>query len=132
MSECESLWSITYTNGTTEYGSLTFKYFSNLNKKRCESPKPNGFNENIKEFGPDHWIKAVFEEVGEISGAILGMSGKKERKKHLTREDALDEIGDAVACLDLLAQSLDSTLGECAIRKFNKISDRIGSNIKID
>ena|ERR1022692_3490807 len=113
---------------------LTFYEFSEANKKRCISARPNGFGESLNPgsaYGPEHWALAVGEECGEVIGAVLGMTGRKERKKHLTKEDVFKEIGDVGACLDLLAQSLGGTLGECMRMKFNIVSDRIGSDIKL-
>lgn len=113
---------------------LTFAKFSETNRKRCESPVPNGFGESIipgSEYDAEHWALAAGEEMGEVIGAVLGMTGRKARKKHLTKEDVCNEIGDVVACLDLLAQSIGSSVGECARTKFNMVSDRIGSNIKL-
>jgi len=115
-------------------GKLTFEQFSESNKKRCTSKKPNGFGESLDpsgKYNAEHWALAVGEECGEVIGAVLGMTGRKERKKHLTKEDVFKEIGDVGACLDLLAQSLGSTLGECIRTKFNIVSDRIGSDIKL-
>ena len=113
---------------------LTFDQFSKANKKRCISPRPNGFGESLEpdsKYNAEHWALAVGEECGEVIGAVLGMTGRKERKKHLTKEDVFKEIGDVGACLDLLAQSLGGSLGECMRNKFNEVSDRIGSNIKL-
>lgn len=46
-------------------------------------------------FGPPHDLDALLvciaEEFGEVGGAILGMTGEKKRKAHLTVADALDE-----------------------------------------
>jgi NTP pyrophosphatase (non-canonical NTP hydrolase) len=115
-------------------GCLTFQQFSQANKKRCESPAPNGFGESIEDdsaYDVEHWALAVGEEAGEVLGAVLGMTGRKARKKHLTKENVFKEIGDTAACLDLLAQRLGSTLGECMLQKFNEVSDRIGSDIKL-
>lgn len=112
----------------------TFLEFSQANRKRCETTSPNGFGESLgpgSNYGPEHWALAVGEETGEVIGAGLGMTGRKARKKHLTKVDVLKEIGDVGACLDLLAQSLSRTLGECMVQKFNEVSDRIGSDIKL-
>lgn len=113
---------------------LTFAQFSETNRKRCESPSPNGFGESLNEgseYDPEYFAMAAGEEVGEVIGAVLGANGKKKRKKHFTKQNVFDEIGDAVACLDLLAQRYGGTLAECVVKKFNEVSDRLGSDIKL-
>jgi NTP pyrophosphatase (non-canonical NTP hydrolase) len=123
-----------FDKNATNTKNLTFNKFSELNRKRCEAPSPQGFNESLapgSAYGPEHWALATGEEAGEVLGAVLGMTGRKARKKDLTKQDVFKEIGDTAACLDLLAQSLGSTLGECVQNKFNEVSDRIGSNIKL-
>lgn len=112
--------------------NLTFNEFSEINLTRCQAP--DGFNESLLDtvnYGPEHWALSAGEEMGEVIGAVLGAMGKKVRKKHLTKQDVFDEIGDVAACLDLLAQSLGSSLGECAKDKFNKVSERLGSPYKL-
>lgn len=87
-------------------------------------------------FAPPHDLKAlavcVQEEVGELAAAVLGVTGEKKRKKHLTNDDVLDAVADAMTYLSLVAASvgcedLEGLLG----RTFNMVSDRAGSKIKV-
>lgn len=86
-------------------------------------------------FAPAHPLMAlvicVQEEVGELAAAVLGVTGEKKRKAHLTNEDVLDAVADAITYLSLVAFSvgckdLEKLLGDT----FNMVSDRAGSQFK--
>ena len=101
----------------------------------------NAFHEaNIRRqheaFAPPHNLTAlvvcVQEEVGELAAAVLGVTGEKKRKAHLTKADVLDAVADAITYLSLVAGSvgcddLETLLGET----FNMVSDRAKSKIKV-
>jgi NTP pyrophosphatase (non-canonical NTP hydrolase) len=85
-------------------------------------------------FAPAHSLTAlvvcVQEEVGELAGAVLGVTGEKARKKHKTQEDVLDAVADAMTYLSLVAGSvgcedLEKLLGDT----FNMVSRRAGSKV---
>jgi NTP pyrophosphatase (non-canonical NTP hydrolase) len=54
-------------------------------------------------FAPAHSLTAlvvcVQEEVGELAAAVLGVTGEKKRKAHMTRDDVLDAVADAMTYL---------------------------------
>lgn len=86
-------------------------------------------------FAPAHPLTAlvvcVQEEVGELAAAVLGVTGEKKRKAHLTNADVLDAVADAMTYLSLVASTcgcddLEKLLGDT----FNMVSDRAGSSIK--
>lgn len=86
-------------------------------------------------FAPPHDLKAlvicVQEEIGELAGAVLGVTKEKARKAHLTNADVLDAVADAITYLSLVASSvgcedLEKLIGDT----FNMVSDRAGSSIK--
>lgn len=86
-------------------------------------------------FAPPHDLKAlvvcVQEEIGELAGAVLGVTGEKARKAHLTTADVLDAVADAITYLSLVARSagcedLEALIGST----FNMVSDRAGSKFK--
>jgi hypothetical protein len=60
-------------------------------------------------FAPPHPIEAlvvcVGEEVGELCAAMLGVTGEKARKKHLTNDDVLDACADAFTYGSLVASA---------------------------
>lgn len=85
-------------------------------------------------FAPPHPLTAlvvcVQEEVGELAGAVLGVTGEKKRKAHKTREDVLDAVADAITYLSLVAYSVgESDLDGLMRRTFNMVSRRAGSAI---
>jgi len=88
-------------------------------------------------FAPAHSLTAltvcVQEEVGELASAVLGVTGEKKRKAHLTNADVLDAVADAMTYLSLVAKTagcddLERLLGDT----FNMVSDRAGSSIRVD
>lgn len=88
-------------------------------------------------FAPPHSLTAlvvcVQEEVGELSAAVLGVTGEKKRKAHLTNADVLDAVADAMTYLSLVAGAVGCTDLEGLLgNTFNMVSDRAGSKIKID
>lgn len=85
-------------------------------------------------FAPAHSLMAltacVQEEVGELAAAVLGVSGEKKRKAHLTNADVLDAVADAITYLSLVAATagcddLEKLLGDT----FNMVSKRAGSSV---
>ena len=88
-------------------------------------------------FAPAHSLTAlvvcVQEEVGELAGAVLGVTGEKKRKAHLGREDVLDAVADAMTYLSLVAGSVGcDDLEKLLAETFNMVSDRAGSAIKVE
>ena len=88
-------------------------------------------------FAPAHSLTAlvvcVQEEVGELAAAVLGVTGEKKRKAHLTNDDVLDAVADAMTYLSLVAsnagcEDLEKLLGDT----FNMVSKRAGSEIFTD
>jgi NTP pyrophosphatase (non-canonical NTP hydrolase) len=88
-------------------------------------------------FAPPHsligLVMCVQEEVGELASAVLGVSGEKKRKAHLTREDILDAVADAMTYLSLVAANVGCHDLEGLLTKtFNMVSKRAGSKIFIE
>lgn len=77
-------------------------------------------------------VVCVQEEVGELAGAVLGVTGEKKRKAHKTREDVLDAVADAITYLSLVAGSVgcDDLEGLLA-STFNMVSERAGSALRV-
>lgn len=87
-------------------------------------------------FAPAHSLTAlvvcVQEEVGELSAAVLGVTGQKKRKAHLTNDDVLDAVADAMTYLSLVAASVGcEDLEKLLADTFNMVSDRAGSVYKV-
>jgi hypothetical protein len=88
-------------------------------------------------FSPPHSLMGLVlccqEEVGELSGCVLGITGEKKRKAHKTVEDALDGVADAITYLSLVAAHLGcEDLEGLLAQTFNMVSERAGSTISVD
>ncbi|MBA9077608.1 MazG nucleotide pyrophosphohydrolase domain-containing protein [Rufibacter quisquiliarum] len=73
------------------------------------------------------WSNAIAGETGEMCNLIK----KIRRGDSIDVKDVGKELADIVIYADLLADQLGLDLGECVRQKFNEVSDRIGSNIKV-
>lgn len=76
------------------------------------------------------WVCAVTGELGELANLV-----KKIRRGDFNvdeaREACAEELADVVTYLDILADKLGVDLGRATIAKFNKISERVDSPIRI-
>lgn len=115
---------------------LTFDTFSAANRRRCgESFYPIGSRPL------SYWADAVVEEVGEVCRGIKRMYDRRyaagmepDRGDEITEEERVylaKEIADVVQYLDLLAARANIPFGEAVRAKFNEVSDRAGSSIKL-
>jgi len=103
--------------------------FQELRKRNVERCKP-GFKYDVGDLSPDEWLTCVSEEVGEIARVLhrlrIGKVSPSDAQM-LIRE----EVGDVVTYLDLLSERLGIDLGEATRDKFNAVSERIGSPVRI-
>lgn len=77
-------------------------------------------------------VMCTIEEVGELAGAVSGVTGEKKRKAHLTNDDVLDAVADAITYLSLIADRAGcADLAGLIATTFNMVSDRAGSAIKV-
>ena len=121
---------MTYTTG-----GLTFNVLRQANTARLPQFKnKHGEKAHSKDDGSDwspaQWLQAVVGELGEYANLA-----KKFERGDLTAEEfralAADELADTVTYLDILAKQLDINLGHATLRKFNRISERVGSEVMI-
>lgn len=87
-------------------------------------------------FAPKHNLTAlvvcVQEEVGELAAAVLGVTGEKKRKAHMTRADVLDAVADAMTYLSLVATEAGcDDLEDLLASTFNMVSERAGSDLRV-
>ena len=116
---------------------MDFSTFRDANVRRCES----AFHP-LKAWSPTDWATALAGETGEACNEVKKLRRLAESPETLvdetkygeyqSRVNALgDELGDIVAYADLLAARFGLDLGECVRRKFNEVSDRRKSSIKL-
>ena len=113
---------------------LTFKHFSEVNKRRCI----NGFNQPIESWTPADWTLAAMGEFGELANCLKklkrmedGIDEFDESKYQELMINIQHEMADVITYLDLLSTRLNINLEQCLIEKFNIVSDRRGSDIKL-
>lgn len=79
---------------------------------------------------PAQWVCAVTGELGETANIV-----KKIFRGDFTLEekrgDLADELADIQTYLDLLAESLGIDLGAATIAKWNAVSERVGSDLRL-
>lgn len=120
------------------YGTdgLTFNTLRGADRARLPQFKDaNGNRAHSKDDGsdwsPGEWVCAVTGELGELANVI-----KKVKIGDLTMDQARPEISkelaDVAIYLDLLAMQCGVDLGEAIIEKFNEVSERVKSSVRID
>ena len=127
---------------------LTFKKFSEANLQRCnESFRP------IQEWSPNDWATAMAGECGEACNVAKKMrrlfekpevaqyyrmikplkySHKEEISQYeYLRGELARELADVITYVDLFATRMGINLEDALISKFNEVSDRVYSTIKL-
>lgn len=102
---------------------LTFDQLRVTNVRRCET----AFNHNLKAWTPLEWGGALAGEAGELCNFLK----KLKRGEKVDIKDIAYEIADVVTYCDLLAASFDIDLGETVREKFNLVSDRKKTKIRL-
>lgn len=101
---------------------LDFKDFSKVNKERCEK---HYFQ--LDHWSLSDWATALSGECGEMCNLIKKMN----RGEEIDVKEIGKEIADVVTYADLLASRLGLSLEDIVKQKFNEVSDRKGSDIKL-
>lgn len=109
---------------------LDFNFLHNENIKRCEE----SFH-GLYAWTPTDWACAMAGEMGEACNIIKKMRRLVEEgcpwdivlRDRTEVHKAADELADVVIYADLLAARMGTTLKEAIIRKFNEVSERVGS-----
>lgn len=103
-------------------------------KKVNEKRSIEGFKTELKDWKISEWSNAVAGEVGEL----CNLCKKVDRGDFITRVEKENvrnaiakEAADIVIYLDLLCTREEINLEEAIASKFNEVSVRIGSEIKI-
>ena len=101
---------------------LTFEELRVNNIRRCQE----SFH-GLQEWSPTDWGCAMAGEAGETCNKLK----KLRRGEHIPISEIADEIADVVIYCDLLAARLGIDLGDAVRSKFNTVSNRVGSEIKL-
>ena len=103
--------------------ALTFDALRDQDVPRCNESFPP---HTLESWSLTDWAAALAGEVGEACNAI-----KKIRRGDYAlderRNELADELADVVTYCDLLAARAGIDLGEAVARKFNAVSERVGS-----
>lgn len=88
------------------------------------------FKKDGSDWSPAQWLQAVVGELGEYAN----LRKKFERgdiDELQFKESAADELADVQTYLDILAFQIGIDLGDATIRKWDAVSARVGSNLRI-
>jgi NTP pyrophosphatase (non-canonical NTP hydrolase) len=104
---------------------LTFKKFQKINAKRSIEIYPdNKFDEYF-------YAMALAGEVGEACNILKKIKRGSKKQDEKSLEELRHELGDIATYLALLADRLGVQLDKCIIEKFNLVSEKFLSKIKL-
>lgn len=109
--------------------NLSFKKLRKTNVKRC-----NAVFHPLKSWTETDWACALAGEVGELCNFIKKRKRVFDAKGNIKlphKEDCRKELADIITYADLLAARMDIDLGKAVINKFNEVSDRQKTSIKL-
>lgn len=101
---------------------LMFEEFRRANFERCKS----AFH-TIDSWSETDWATAIAGEVGEACNMIK----KRRRGEDVPVSEVGKELADVVTYVDLLCSRLGLKLEDVLASKFNEVSERVGSSIKL-
>lgn len=115
---------------------MDFKYLRRINLRRCIE----GFKHQLNSWSIAEWTNALCGEAGEAANVAKkiirhrdGLPGNvgKDQNPETLNQALGEELADVVIYADLTAAALGLDLEELIKYKFNKTSDKIGSDIKL-
>lgn len=114
---------------------LTFDLLRKANFKRMPTFKnKKGLPAHSKPDGSDwipaQWLQAVTGELGEYAN-VRKKFERGDIDELEFKTEAAKELADVQIYLDILAGQLKINLGDAVILKFNEVSDRVKSPVKI-
>lgn len=108
---------------------LAFYELRDANLKRQEEMCDKGVDYG-RDWTAAQWFQALGGETGEYANFR-----KKYERGDLTYEEfivnARKELADVMCYLDLLCAHLEIDLDDAVIEKFNEISERVGSDVRL-
>lgn len=105
--------------------SLQFNQLRKANDRRAI--EVFGHEAGLEDWSPAEWTNALAGEAGEL----CNLTKKMLRDGNISREEIGKEIADVVIYADLVALRLGLKLEDLVRQKFNEVSDRRGSDIKL-
>jgi NTP pyrophosphatase (non-canonical NTP hydrolase) len=115
--------------------SLSFAELRAANRARLPQFKnargePAHSQPDGSDWSDSDWLMAVTGELGEFANLR-----KKLLRGDMTREQAMpmlaDELADVATYLDILAFRLGIDLGAAIVDKFNRVSERVGADVRL-
>lgn len=115
--------------------SLSFDDLRNANVRRLPQFKnahgaPAHDMADGSDWSPAQWLQALVGEVGEYANLR-----KKYERGDISYDDfirlAKAELADIATYLDILSFRLGIDLGAAVVAKFNKVSERVGSDVRL-
>jgi NTP pyrophosphatase (non-canonical NTP hydrolase) len=105
---------------------LTFARLRKTNVKRCNT----AFKHRLDGWSLAEWSNAMAGECGETCNLTKKIL-RGDRSLAKDKEELAKEIADVVCYADLLAAAAGIDLAEAVIQKFNEVSDRRNTKIKL-
>lgn len=113
---------------------LSFDSLRDANVRRCEE-----VFHKLTDWSPTDWATAMAGECGEACNEIKKLrrldgadaDSDTAENRHWLKVNIAHELADLVIYADLLAARLDIDLGEAIKFKFNEVSDKRSSTVKL-
>lgn len=114
---------------------LTFNVLRGANKARLPQFKnkhgqPAHSEADGSDWTPAQWLQAVLGELGEYAN-IRKKFERGDLSEGEFKDAAAKELADVQTYLDILAYRLGIDLGQATTDKFNEVSERVGSTVRI-
>lgn len=106
---------------------LTFDALRAANTERIKASKYQICEE---QWTPAHWMQATVGELGELAN-LLKKVDRGDFPLEQVKNEVAKELADVQTYLDILALKLGVDLGQATIDKFNEVSERIGSPVRL-
>lgn len=114
---------LTHDNKSEGLGGMDLHEFREANVERCKAFGHGG----VAGWALGNWALALAGETGELCNLVK----KRIRGDDISDAEIADEVADIFTYLDLFAARMDLDLSSAVVSKFNRVSDRIGSSVKI-
>lgn len=105
--------------------------FEELRLKSVERLQNTPAFEKCLDWDHSKWLQALVGEVGELAN-VLKKIDRGDFAYVLKADEIEKELADIQIYLDLLAHTLCVDLSNATINKFNEVSDRVGSDVKLE